>query len=235
MHILICNDDGIGAEGILALEELAADFGTPVVFAPETQQSGIGHQVTVDGPIGVKQVSENRYSVSGTPGDCVRIAVSQFDFDFELMFSGINSGGNLGVDVYMSGTAAAAREASYFGLESFAISQYRSKNYTPNWGLSKSLTQRALEFVRNRPDPGPGFWNINLPCTSQFSDSGHAGPVRVCKLDRNPHKLAYEKKSDTLEGQMELTYAGVYQDRPRDHSTDVDLCFGGVVTATRCL
>lgn len=228
MQILISNDDGIEAPGIEAMVELAREFGEPIVFAPANQQSGIGHQVTVDGPISIRQQGENRYAVAGTPADCIRVAMSQFDFDFQWMLSGINAGGNLGVDVYMSGTAAAAREASYYGIASIAVSQYRGKGDVPDWNRSGLLAKRAIEFALAKKDAGEGFWNINLPCLNSVSNGGQEVPIRVCKLDRNPHKIAYRKSDNSL------YYDGVYQDRPRDHSSDVDLCFGGAVTLTRC-
>lgn len=228
-NILICNDDGIDAPGIKAMEELAREFGEPIVFAPENQQSGIGHRVTVEGAISVNQLEDHRFSVSGSPADCVRIAVTQYDYQFKMVFSGINSGGNLGVDVFMSGTAAAAREASYFGIDSLAISQYRSKQSVTEWERSKKLARRGIEFALAKKDAGEGFWNINLPCVSEVSPSGQEIPVRLCKLDRNPHRVEY-RRSDN-----QFVYDGVYQDRPRDHSSDVELCFGGAVTLTRSI
>ncbi|MEC9092319.1 MAG: 5'/3'-nucleotidase SurE [Planctomycetota bacterium] len=228
MNVLISNDDGIDASGIAVMEEIASEIGDPVVFAPFQQQSGVGHQVTIDRSIQIDQVGENRFAVHGTPADCVRIAVSEFDFDFKMMLSGINSGGNLGVDVLMSGTAAAAREASYFGIESYAVSQYRSKQFVSNWDISKALARRGIEFVKGKSGSVQGFWNINLPCVAERSQRGNEVPVRLCKLDRNPHKISYQKQENRFQ------YAGVYQDRIRDPSSDVDLCFGGAVTVTRC-
>ena len=228
MNILISNDDGIDAPGIRALERWAEGLGNPIVFAPRVQHSGCGHQVTVDRPISINQVAGNRYAVDGTPADCVRIALTQFDFDFQWMLSGINSGGNLGVDVYMSGTAAAAREASWFGLQSFAISQYRSRDFVEDWERSVVLASRGIDFVKHRKEVGPGFWNINLPCISEVSDAGHEIPVRICKLDTRPHQVRYREEDEGF------VYSGSYQDRPRDQATDVELCFGGAVSVTRC-
>lgn len=227
-HILISNDDGIDAPGLLALENLAAEFGKPVTFAPESQQSGVGHQVTVDKPIRVDQVSDHRFAVRGTPADCVRVAVSEFDFEFSMMLSGINSGGNLGVDIFMSGTAAAAREASYFGLKSFAISQYRSQKFEADWKHSARLTQKAIEFIQSKSSAGPGFWNINLPCTRVSRPANHDFPVRLCKVDRHPHAISYVNE------QQSFVYDGVYQERPRDPASDVDLCFSGAITVSLC-
>lgn len=228
MNVLITNDDGIGAEGILALEELASQWGTPYVFAPAVEQSGSGHQVTVDRPIAVETIDSHHFAIKGTPADCVRVALSCYDIHFGLVLSGINSGGNLGVDVFMSGTAAAAREASYFGIDSFAISQYRGKDFQANWQQSAEMSQRAIEFARTQVVDGPGFWNVNLPSINGSSEMMNSEiPARLCRLDRSPHRLAYEQEQNGYQ------FVGTYQDRPRETGADVSLCFGGAITVTR--
>lgn len=228
MNVLITNDDGIDAPGIQALEKLAAEYGTPITFAPTEQHSGCGHQVTVDKAIAVTSASANRYAVSGTPADCVRVAIASFEYDFQMVLSGINAGGNLGIDVFMSGTAAAAREASYFGIPSFALSQYHKKGFASNWESSIRLARRGIEFVSQKQVDEEGFWNINLPSIdSVVTESANEIPVRMCRLDRKPHKIAYEQNGD------DFTYVGNYQERKREPNSDVELCFGGAVTVSR--
>lgn len=229
MRILISNDDGIDAPGLKTLVDMVSGFAEPVVFAPEKEQSGAGHRVTVDRSILVREIEPNRFAVQGTPADCVRIALFEYDFEFDLMLAGINDGGNLGVDVYMSGTAAAAREASYCGLPSIAISQYKRRGRQVDWGQSAMLAWRGIEQARARNVADDGFWNVNLPCIDEVGANGSSVPVRFCKLDRNPHRIRYERNGDRL------TYEGIYQERPRDPASDVDLCFGGAVTISRCL
>ncbi len=228
MNVLITNDDGIDAPGLQALEELASEYGTPITFAPTKQHSGCGHQVTVDRPISVDSISKNRFAVSGTPADCVRVAVASFDFDFEMVLSGINAGGNLGIDVFMSGTAAAAREASYFGIPSFALSQYHKKGFASNWANSIKLARRGIEYVAKKQVGEEGFWNINLPSLdTDVTEAANEVPVRVCRLDRKPHKIAFERTDN------KYSYIGNYQKRHREPNSDVELCFGGAVTVSR--
>jgi 5'-nucleotidase len=228
MNVLITNDDGIDAPGIQALEKLASEYGTPITFAPTQQLSGCGHQVTVDRAISVNEVSSNRFAVLGTPADCVRVAIASFDFNFEMVLSGINAGGNLGVDVFMSGTAAAAREASYFGIPSYSLSQYHKKGFASNWANSIKLARRGIEYVANKQVGEEGFWNINLPSLdTEVTEAANEVPVRVCRLDRKPHKISFERTEN------KFTYIGNYQSRHREPNSDVELCFGGAVTVSR--
>ena len=128
MKLLITNDDGFSAPGIQLLANVAAEFGQVTVVAPACQQSGISHRITFENPLNLVEKGTNAYSVDGTPADCVRVALSLWEGEFDCVLSGINDGANLGVDIYYSGTVAAAREATFFGLRSIAFSQYRA-NY----------------------------------------------------------------------------------------------------------
>ncbi|MDB4671657.1 5'/3'-nucleotidase SurE [Pirellulaceae bacterium] len=224
MNILITNDDGIDAPGLAAMESLASRYGTPYTFAPKTEQSGVGHRVTISQQLDVIQESEFRYSVDGTPADCVRIAIHAFALKFGMVLSGINAGGNLGVDVFMSGTTAAAREASYHGIPSFAVSQYHALGSKPDWEKSIELAKRGVDFAKEKVVQEKGFWNINLPSIPDASEKAVGVPVRICRVDRNPHAIGYERNDHGF------TYVGNYQQRPGDPSSDVDLCFGGVLT-----
>jgi Survival protein SurE len=121
MTIILTNDDGIDAPGIQAL--LQAVTGKMIIVAPQGQLSGCGHQVTAHSPIHVDRRSEFEYAVGGTPADCVRIALNHIFPKPDLVLSGINAGGNLGVDVYISGTVAAVREAADSRRGDFPLDQ----------------------------------------------------------------------------------------------------------------
>lgn len=125
MKIVLTNDDGIDAPGIKALGE--AISGEKIWIAPEKEYSQCGHQVTTNQGIKVEKRSEIEYAIGGTPADCIRLAVSHLCPDLSWVISGINSGGNMGVDVYISGTVAAVREAAIQGIPGIALSQYRKK------------------------------------------------------------------------------------------------------------
>ena len=112
MKIILTNDDGIEAPGLLALyEALPADYRL-VVVAPENSCSGFGHQVTTHTAIAVRRIDSDRYGVKGTPADCSRLSLKVLAPGADWLIAGINAGANLGSDVYNSGTVAAAREAA---------------------------------------------------------------------------------------------------------------------------
>src|SRR5262245_53768028 len=126
MKLLLTNDDGIDAPGLRALLAAAQPLGEPVVVAPARAHSGCSHRVTTDGPFRVAARPDG-FAVEGTPADCVRVALHDVAPDIAWVLSGINAGGNLGADVYHSGTVAAVREAVLHGLPGVALSQYRKR------------------------------------------------------------------------------------------------------------
>ena len=127
MRILLTNDDGILAEGLIALyEELKDDFDLSVV-APETEMSAVGHAITLSNPLRVRRFKRNGtffgYGVSGTPADCVKIAIQEIlQQRPDMIISGINMGSNVGINLLYSGTVSAATEGAFLGIPSVAIS-----------------------------------------------------------------------------------------------------------------
>jgi hypothetical protein len=107
MRVLVSNDDGVDAEGLAALRMAAKSIGRPFIVAPQECHSGGGHRVTTHGPIHLSQRAEACYAIDGTPADCVRVALDRLARKTDWILAGINHGGNLGADLYMSGTAAA--------------------------------------------------------------------------------------------------------------------------------
>jgi len=123
MKILISNDDGYLATGINALTDALEQVADVVVVAPDRNRSAASSSLTLDRPLRVTKVGENRYSVDGTPSDCVHLALTGFlDDEPDLVVSGINHGANLGDDVIYSGTVAAALEGRFLGLPTMAVS-----------------------------------------------------------------------------------------------------------------
>src|SRR5262249_21859518 len=133
MKLLLTNDDGIEAEGIAALASAVAAVGEPVVVAPAEAHSGCSHRVTTGGGIRVAMDPPGRWTVHGTPADCVRLALHGLAADAAWVLAGINHGGNLGADVYISGTVAAVREAVLHGKPGIALSQYHKRNLSMDW------------------------------------------------------------------------------------------------------
>ena len=133
MKLLLTNDDGIEAPGLAALAEAAAGFGEIAVAAPLHAHSGCSHRVTTDGPLVVDLRADHRAAVSGTPADCVRVALHRYYPNFDWLLAGINAGGNLGADVYLSGTVAAVREAALHGRPGIAFSCYKRRELDYDW------------------------------------------------------------------------------------------------------
>lgn len=125
MRILLTNDDGIHAEGLSVLERIARQLSDDVwVVAPETDQSGLAHSLTLSNPLRLRQIDERHYAVRGTPTDCVIMGVKHLMPDApDLILSGVNSGSNMADDVTYSGTVAGAIEGTLLGIKSIALSQ----------------------------------------------------------------------------------------------------------------
>jgi 5'-nucleotidase len=145
MVFVVTNDDGIDAPGIKALVEATKVLQQDVVVvAPLMHLSGCSHQVTTHQPIQIQQRSDWEYAIAGTPADCVRIALSHLRLQVDYVLSGINSGGNLGTDVHISGTVAAVREASLHRIPGIAISHYRQGKRQIDWNLA---TAHAIQVL----------------------------------------------------------------------------------------
>jgi 5'-nucleotidase len=222
MKLLLTNDDGIDADGLQALFAAARSFGDPVLVAPAGPQSGCSH--TTSSSIRVDERGENRYAVHGTPADCTRIGLLKLIPDAKWVLSGINHGGNLGADVYYSGTVAAVREAVLHGWPGIAFSYYRKKDCEFDWPQASRWTGRVLAELLNRPiEPGT-FWSVNLPHLLP----GEPDPELVeCPLDPHPLPLSYRHEEGTH------YYDGDYHLRQRKPGCDVDVCFGGRIAVTK--
>ncbi len=223
MKLIVTNDDGIEAPGLAALEQAITGLAEITVVAPDRQQSNMGHQVTTAAPIGVTQIGLSRFRVSGTPADCARLGLSHLAPASDWVVSGINRGGNLGADVYLSGTVAAAREAALLGVKSIAVSHYVARGRELDWQFAVSMASEVLSRLLERPLPRGFFWNVNLP----HLPAGSPIPeIADCPLDFSPLHVCYRQEGDMY------IYAGDYQMRPRSEGGDVDLCFRGKITVT---
>lgn len=222
MAVVITNDDGIDAPGIRALWDAVGAEG--VIVAPADHQSGCGHQVTTHRPLSVEQRSPTEFAVGGTPADCTRLALSHLVPTAEVVLSGINAGGNMGSDIYISGTVAAVREAAMHRIPAIAISQFISRPRPIDWAMATRLTARVLDKLLNLP-PEPGtFWNVNLP--SLEADAPEPDIV-FCALCTQPLPIDFERKGD------QFFYVGEYGKRSRDPGADVDVCFSGQISVTQ--
>jgi 5'-nucleotidase len=224
MRLLLTNDDGVEAPGLQALLDAAAPLGEPVVAAPVGALSGCSHRVTTHGPIRVAGRGPARYAVEGTPADCVRVALHALAPDAAWVLSGINEGGNLGADVWHSGTVAAAREAVLHGWRAIALSHYHKKGRAIDWQRAAAWVRPILRRLMEQPQEAGVFWNVNLP----HLEPGAPDPELVfCRLDPAPLPLSFRREGDALH------YDGDYHRRRRGSGTDIDVCFGGRIAVTK--
>jgi 5'-nucleotidase len=224
MKILITNDDGIDAPGLTTLHDVAARLGEVRIIAPHVPHSGCSHRVTTDSPITIREMAAGRSTVAGTPVDCVRIALLWHAAEVDWVLSGINDGGNLGVDIYMSGTVGAAREAALLGKRAIAISQYRRRPLPFDWSWAGRFVEHLLPMLMRRPLPPRCFWNVNLPHEPDYSNA--SPEIVFCPVDPHPLPVHYEQIDGALH------YRSDYHARRRKLGSDVDVCFGGRIAVS---
>lgn len=160
--ILVTNDDGIAAEGLGALVRALEGIGRVIVVAPEQEQSASSHAITLDKPLRIKEHSPLRFSVSGTPTDCVILAVHGILPEKpDLVVSGINHGPNMGEDVTYSGTVAAAIEGCILGINSMAVSLATWE--TASFEGAASAARQLARFLAAMNSARARLWNVNVP------------------------------------------------------------------------
>jgi 5'-nucleotidase len=162
MHLLLSNDDGIHASGLRLLAEALAPLGKITVVAPNRNRSAASNSLTLERPIRAQEISENWYSVDGTPTDCVHLAITGLLKDEpDIVVSGINAGANLGDDVIYSGTVAAAIEGRFLGLPAVAISL---TSFQPKYMQDAAqVSAKMISNLTNTSLPNDVIININIP------------------------------------------------------------------------
>ncbi|OGT22925.1 MAG: 5'/3'-nucleotidase SurE [Gammaproteobacteria bacterium RIFCSPHIGHO2_02_FULL_42_13] len=161
MKILISNDDGCQSPGILCLAKVLKEIADVVIAAPDRNRSGASNSLTLDRPLRVKEMDENHYSITGTPTDCVHVAVSTLLDELpNMIVSGINQGPNLGDDILYSGTVAAAIEGRSLGLPSIAVSlNFPAVHYETAAQVAKNLVIKLAKGSL----PSHTILNVNVP------------------------------------------------------------------------
>lgn len=168
MRILLTNDDGIHAEGLQVLERIARTLSHDVwVVAPETDQSGFAHSLSLSEPLRMRKIDERHYALRGTPTDCVIMGVRKvMDAPPDLILSGVNNGTNLADDVTYSGTVAGAMEGSLLGIRSIALSQAYDFaddiRYVP-WDTTEAVAPALMKKLVETELPQGVFLNVNFP------------------------------------------------------------------------
>jgi 5'-nucleotidase len=181
MKILISNDDGYQAPGIVVLYEALKDVAEVEVIAPEQNNSAKSNALTLHSPLSVHRASNGFRYVNGTPADCVHIALSGLlGYRPDLVVSGINNGANMGDDTIYSGTVGAAMEGYLFGVPSIAFSQVEK-----GWGHLDAAAAKARELVlamvkQQQVGSSPWLLNVNIPNVPL----AEIKPAKVCRLGR---------------------------------------------------
>jgi len=166
-RIFVTNDDGIRAEGLEILERIARSFTEDVwVVAPETEQSGASHSLSLHRPLRLRQLGERRFAVDGTPTDCVFLGLNKAVMDRrpDLVLSGVNFGSNVGEDVTYSGTIAAAMEATLLNVPAIAMSQaILPDGRVAHWETAEKWGVEAVERCIRLSWPAHVLMNVNFP------------------------------------------------------------------------
>jgi len=182
VKILLSNDDGYRAEGLAALAEAIKPLGAVTVVAPDRNRSGASNSLTLDMPVRAVRYEADAYYVNGTPTDCVHLAISGlFDFEHDIVVSGVNDGANLGDDTLYSGTVAAAVEGRFLGLPAVAVSLCLTPDSPRNFASAAQVAAQLVRRMARRPpqgfDGGPVILNVNVPDLP-------AGELRGIKVTR---------------------------------------------------
>lgn len=160
--ILVTNDDGVHAPGLHLLFEAMKEVGRPVIIAPERDNSGASHSLTLNRPLRVRELAEDKYSIDGTPTDCVSVGIAKvLPARPVLIASGINPGGNLGDDISYSGTVSAAIEGTMLGVPSFAVSVAGDPPH--EFETAAPFATRLAEMILTRGLPPNTLLNVNVP------------------------------------------------------------------------
>src|SRR3954469_17882589 len=185
MLILLTNDDGIHAPGLLALYRQLVQLGEVQVVAPETVQSATGHGITISTPLLTNRVTVQETftgtAVDGRPADCVKLAIDQLlPKRPELVISGMNSGVNVGINVIYSGTVAAAIEAAFLGLPSIAVSLMLKSDVTTDYAQGARLARETIEQILQVGIKPGQVISVNLPPLRTGENPTGTKVVRQC-------------------------------------------------------
>ena len=230
MEILITNDDGIYSEGIFALYDSLRKAGHVTVVAPDSQRSAVGHAITLTYPLRVAEVSRRGkffgYSTSGTPADCVKLAIrSIMKKKPDLVFSGINLGANMGYNVLYSGTVSGATEGALLGIPSIAVSL--ATFVKPDFSCAAAFAAKIAAAVRKNHLPSGTLLNVNIPAVT-------ANRIKGVSITRQSHTLfrdRFDKRTDP-HGQTYYWLAGALDQKDAAPDSDVTAVSGDRISIT---
>ncbi len=220
--ILVTNDDGITAPGLRALVRYMSDLGDVVVVAPDSPQSGMGHAITLDNTLYVQRVNlydkmgaRAAYSSSGTPADCVKLALQELlDRRPDICVSGINHGSNSSINVIYSGTMSAAIEAGIEGIPAigFSLCDY---SWEANFDPAEQSVKRIVSEALDKGIPNGVVLNVNIPNT----ENGALKGVKICRQARANWREKFDKRTNPM-GKDYYWLTGEFELLDRGEDTD---------------
>lgn len=209
MNILITNDDGINAPGIISLAKEVSKDHNVIVVAPREQKSASSHSISIHNPIKIKEefiegLNCKAYSVLGTPADCAQVGISFLGKDIDIVISGINKGLNLGIDILYSGTVSAAIEGAIYGVPSIAVSMdVDYERDDEDYSKAVKWLVKTLNIAKEKYLKSDVVLNLNIPNLNEQDIKG----IKVCKIGKSTYSNEYillenndEDKSYKLKG-----------------------------------
>lgn len=195
LNILLTNDDGIQAAGLWALHRALSREHQVTVIAPDRERSAVSHGITLHQPIRAVQMSVNGgdpgWAVSGTPADCVKLAlVELLENRPDMVIAGINPGANVGVNLNYSGTVAAAKEAALYGLKALSVSIQGFENL--HYDDAAGFVAHLVPLIHSKAIPVGTFLNLNFPNLPAIQTAG----VRVTRQSTDPYHEYFDKRQD---------------------------------------
>ncbi|MFM1816784.1 MAG: hypothetical protein RLZ98_3479 [Pseudomonadota bacterium] len=233
MRILVTNDDGFDSPGLKTLRDIALNFSDDVwVVAPEVDQSGAAHSLTLREPLRMKQWEERLYAVRGTPADCVIMGIRLVlkDKRPDLVLSGVNRGANMGEDITYSGTVAGAIEGTLMGIRSIAFSQASalSRPGGPAWQTALRHGPTVIERLLDEAWGEGVFMNVNFPDREPDEIEG----VQITRQGRRSHdRLNIDERHDTW-NQPYYWLAYEFKHVPPPEGTDINAVHNGFISVT---
>lgn len=225
MNILISNDDGIAANGIRVLTETLSKKHNVYVVAPDRERSAAGHSLTLHTPLRVEQIEDIKsgakktWVTTGTPGDCVKIAINAIlskEEQPDFVISGINHGPNLGADILYSGTVSCAMEGAMLGFPAIAVSLASMNADYEDFKYSAQFVSSLLDKLTEFKFPDNSILNVNIPLLNEEDIAG----IAITELGRKMFTDDYEKRIDPR-GKVYYWMAGELINEPQDSLTDI--------------
>lgn len=229
-RILIANDDGVHAPGIKILTRIAKTISNDVwVVAPEVEQSGASHSLTVRTPVRIRKLGDRRYSVAGTPTDCVLLGVLQIlkDHPPDLVLSGVNGGGNLAEDIAHSGTVAAASMGAVLGIPAIAFSQLYTMGAPIDWSAALHFGPDLIRKLLAASWRRDTVVNINFP-----DRPGHA--ITDIVVARQGRRRAKEHITESVDpfGRPYYWIGAPREEKASHHDSDISAIMRGAISVT---